>query len=53
MNFVSLKARLALVRLKIGQRPPVELRKELASIQAEAQHAGFGLLIQQARSLRL
>jgi serine/threonine protein kinase/tetratricopeptide (TPR) repeat protein len=53
MNFISLKARLELVRFKIGQRPPTELRSELSSIQAEARHAGFGLLIQQAKSLRI
>jgi hypothetical protein len=41
------------VRFKIGQRPPTELRSELSSIQAEARHAGFGLLIQQAKSLRI
>jgi len=53
MNFISLKARLELVRFKIGQRPPAELRSELSSIQTEARHAGFGLLVQQAKSLRI
>jgi eukaryotic-like serine/threonine-protein kinase len=53
MNFISLKARLQLVRFKMGQSPPAELRKELSSIQAEAQRAGFGLLLQQAKNLRL
>jgi len=53
MNFISLKARLELVRLKIGQRPTVELGKELSSIQAEARRARFGLLVQQAKTLRL
>lgn len=53
MNFVSLEARLALVRLQIGQRSPAELRGELAAIQAEAQRSGFGLLVQQGKNLRL
>lgn len=53
MNFISLKARLELLRFKIGQRPPAELRKELSAIQAEARRAGFGLLIREANSLRL
>src|SRR5580658_161371 len=53
MNFISLKARLELVRFKIGQRPPAELRKELSSIEAEARRAGFGLLVQQAKSVRV
>ncbi len=53
MNFISLRARLELVRLKIGQRPRAELSKELSSIQTEAQHAGFGLLVQQAKNIRL
>ena len=53
MNFISLKARLALVRFKIGQSPHGELKKELSSIRDEAKHAGFGLLVQQAKSLRL
>jgi eukaryotic-like serine/threonine-protein kinase len=53
MNFVSLKARLELVRLQIGRRPPVELAKELSSIRNEAQRAGFGLLLEQAKSLRI
>ncbi len=53
MNFLSLKARLELVRLKTRLRRPVELSKELSSIQTEARRAGFGLLVQQAKSLTL
>jgi serine/threonine protein kinase/tetratricopeptide (TPR) repeat protein len=53
MNFIALKARLELVRLKTEPRPSAELSKELSSIQAEARRFGFGLLIQQAKSLRL
>jgi tetratricopeptide (TPR) repeat protein len=52
-NFAALEARLELVKLLIGQRPPADLRKELSSIQAEASHAGFTLLVERARSLRL
>jgi len=51
MNFISLKARLELVRLKIGQHPRAELMTELSSIEAEARRAGFGLLVEQVKSL--
>ena len=51
-NFVSLEARLALVKLQHGHRPPVELRKELSSIQAEANRAGFKLLSARVRRIR-
>ena len=53
MNFISLRARLELVRLKIKLHSPAEFSKELSSIQSEAQRAGFGLLVQQAKSIRL
>jgi eukaryotic-like serine/threonine-protein kinase len=55
MNFLSLKARLAILRIQIqiGGRPLAELRKEATSIKTDAQHAGFGLLLQQAKDLRL
>ena len=53
MNFISLKARLELVRLKIGLRPSAELRRELSSIRSEARHAGFGLLVQQVKMLSI
>ena len=53
MNFISLKARLTLVRLRTEQQPSAALGKELSSIQAEARHAGFGLLLQQAKSAHL
>ena len=53
MNFVSLKARLELVRFRIGQRPRAELSKELSAIQAQAGHAGFRLLVQQAKSIHI
>ncbi len=49
MNFVSLRARLALVRLR-GRNPRVELRKELSAIRADAKRAGFLLLLKQAGS---
>ena len=52
MNFLSLKARLLLIGLQAGQRPPRESKNELRSLQLEAQHAGFGLLVQRARSIR-
>jgi len=51
MNFISLKARLALVRFRIGHGSLAELNRELLSIQSEARRAGFGLLLQQAKSL--
>jgi serine/threonine protein kinase/tetratricopeptide (TPR) repeat protein len=50
MNFISLKVRIELVRLKTGVQPPAELSEELSSIQAEARRSGFGLLVQQSRS---
>jgi serine/threonine protein kinase/tetratricopeptide (TPR) repeat protein len=53
MNFISLKARLELVRLKIGLRPSAELSRELSSIRNEARHAGFGLLVQQVKILSI
>jgi tetratricopeptide (TPR) repeat protein len=53
MNYISLKARLALVRFRIGLRPPAVLKKELSSIQAEARQAGFGLLVHQATRLHM
>jgi eukaryotic-like serine/threonine-protein kinase len=53
MNFASLNARLTLVKIQVGLRPREELRKELSSIQVEAHHAGFGLLVQRARGIRL
>jgi serine/threonine protein kinase/tetratricopeptide (TPR) repeat protein len=53
MNFLSLNARLELVRLQIGRHSRAELRKELSSIEAEARHAGFNLLVHQAKNLRL
>ena len=53
MNYVSLKTRLELLRFKVGQQSSGELSKEFSSIQSEARHAGFGLLIQQAKRIRL
>jgi eukaryotic-like serine/threonine-protein kinase len=53
MNFISLKARLALVRLQIGKVPVVQLRKETAAIQTDAKLAGFDLLIREAKSIHL
>ncbi len=53
MNFDSLRARLALVRFRVGLRPTIELRRELSSIQAEAGRAGFNLLIEWARGIRI
>jgi tetratricopeptide (TPR) repeat protein len=52
-NFMSLQARMALVKIQVGRRPPSELRKELSSIEAEAKRAGFKLLIQRANRIRL
>ena len=53
MNFLSLKARLALVQLQMGQGSTIQLRKETASIEAEAKRAGFDLLVREARGVRL
>lgn len=53
MNFLSLKARLVLLKLRIGSDSAVQLRKEAASIQTEAKRAGFDLLVREARSSRL
>lgn len=51
-NFMSLEGRLAMVKLRAGQRPAAELRKELANIRAEANHAGFKLLAEKAARIR-
>jgi serine/threonine protein kinase/tetratricopeptide (TPR) repeat protein len=51
MNFISLRARLMLVKLQ--KQNNAEERNELASIQTEAQRAGFGLLLRQAKNFRL
>jgi serine/threonine protein kinase/tetratricopeptide (TPR) repeat protein len=53
MNFLSLKARLALVQLQIGKVPAIRLRKETSSIQAEAKRAGFDLLVREANTIHL
>jgi tetratricopeptide (TPR) repeat protein len=53
MNFLSLKARLELVQLKIGKQPAGELSKELSSIQSDARRAGFGLLVQHAKAVHI
>ena len=50
--FASLEGRLALVKLQAGLRPPVELRKELSSIKADANRAGFRLLAEKTAHLR-
>jgi len=51
-NFVSLEGRLALAKLQVGHRPPAEIRKELSSIQAEANRAGFKLIAEKASRIR-
>jgi hypothetical protein len=54
MNFLSLKARLAIlkIQMQIGDHP-LESRRELVLIRSDAQHAGFGLLLKQTKDLRL
>jgi len=47
-NFVSLQARLALVKLREKELSASELRKELSSIRTEAMRAGFRLLAERA-----
>jgi tetratricopeptide (TPR) repeat protein len=51
MNFLSLKARLALVQLQIGKVPASQLRKETSSVQTEAKRAGFNLLVREATAI--
>ena len=55
MNFLSLEARLAILKIQIQTRgrPIAQLRKEVTSIKTDARHAGFGLLVKQAQSLSL
>jgi serine/threonine protein kinase/tetratricopeptide (TPR) repeat protein len=53
LNFAAFVARLELVRLQVGQQPRATLRKELASIQADADRAGFKLLVERAKSIRI
>jgi serine/threonine protein kinase/tetratricopeptide (TPR) repeat protein len=53
MNFLSLKARLMLVQLRIGEGSTIQLRKETESIEADAKRAGFDLLVREARRIRL
>jgi len=51
-TFASLEGRLALVKLQAGLRRTAEVRRELSSIQAEANRAGFKLLAEKAARLR-
>ncbi len=51
MNFVSLKSRLALLKLQLSLKPPPDAAQELASIRAAARSAGFTLLTQEAAAI--
>jgi len=52
MNFLSLKARLALAQLKSGTASTIQLRKETVAIEGEAKRAGFYLLVRGVKRIR-
>lgn len=51
-NFVALEARLALVRMRLGNESTSELQRELSSIQRDANRAGFKLVSDKVARLR-
>lgn len=53
LDFEALEARLELVRLQIGRRPAAELRRELTSIQSDAERAGFKLLVERVKAIKI